>query len=239
MATKKKAAEKTKASAPKEESWLEYKALEDLPAWPRNPKLHDRDATKASLQRFGFTAPVLLDEATGKLVAGHGRVEALLELKEQGAEVPKRVRLRKDGAWMIPTIRGLSFGSEQEAEAYLLADNRLVEKGGWDDDMLKAILVDLQAAGTEELDTLAGLGWSEREVAALVRSHDDEHLNGPTPDERLNGYIEAGIKQIVLFFSTKDYDVYVDRFAAAQKRLGVKSHTDVVIALLDKFEQEE
>lgn len=224
-------------AAKKEESWLEYKALAELPPWPRNPKLHDRDATKESLRRFGFTAPVLLDEDTGRLVAGHGRIEALQELQEQGEDAPKRVRVRKDGAWMIPVVRGLTFENAQEAEAYLLADNRLVEKGGWDDAMLKAILEDLQQAGADDsTDKLLGLGWSEREVAALVRQGDDDRLVGPTPDEKLDRYINAAIRQVTLLFAARDYDAVVERLGRAQAQLGVTDHTSVVLKLLDLYE---
>ncbi len=212
---------------------IEYVSIDDLPPWPRNPKLHDRDSTKQSLQRFGFTAPVLLDEGTGRLVAGHGRVEALQELRAEGAPPPARIRA--DGErWLVPVVRGLHFASQPEAEASLLADNRLVEKGGWDDDMLKTMLEELQQASTEDVNVLAGLGWSDKEVASLVRLHDDERLGGPTPAEKLDGYLNAGIKQIILFFSAKDYDLVVARLNKLQQQLGVKSHTDVVTTLVEQ-----
>jgi hypothetical protein len=217
---------------------IEYVSIDELPPWPRNPKLHDRDSTKESLMRFGFTAPVLVDEGTGRLVAGHGRIEALQELRAEGAEAPARIRVDGD-SWLVPVVRGLHFASAQEAEAYLLADNRLVEKGGWDDNMLKTMLEDLQRASTEDADVLAGLGWSDKEVAALIRLHDDEHLSGPTPEERLDGYINAGIKQIILFFSAKDYDSVVGQLNRLQEVFGVKSHTEVVMELLSQYAEGE
>ena len=54
---------------------IEYVALADLKRHPRNPKDHDLGAISRSVNRFGFTAPVIIDERTGYLAAGHGRIE--------------------------------------------------------------------------------------------------------------------------------------------------------------------
>ena len=67
-----------------------------------------------SVERFGFDNLVLVDD-DDQIIAGHGRVEAakLLNMKT------------------VPTVR-LSHLSEAEKKAYILADNRLAEKAGWD-----------------------------------------------------------------------------------------------------------
>ena len=66
---------------------VEYLDLEGLVRAPRNPKQHDLGVLQASLDRFGFVAPIILDERTGRLVAGHGRLDALEKLKsEDGGE---------------------------------------------------------------------------------------------------------------------------------------------------------
>ena len=54
----------------------------DLKPWPGNPRTHcDKQLVKlkASIETFGFTAPVLVDEA-GVILSGHGRVAAATEL---------------------------------------------------------------------------------------------------------------------------------------------------------------
>lgn len=122
---------------------IEMVPLGDLVLADRNPKLHDVAALRASIERFGFVWPLLVDEATGKMVAGHGRLQALAEIRAAGGQVPTRVVARPDGEWEVPVLRGVAFRDAREAEAYLIADNRLVEVGGWDDSVLAAMLSDL------------------------------------------------------------------------------------------------
>lgn len=71
-----------------------------------------------SIKRFGFNNPVLVDDG-GTIIAGHGRVEAAKLL----------------GMDDVPTLR-LSHLSATEQRAYVLADNRLAEKAGWNRDVL-------------------------------------------------------------------------------------------------------
>jgi len=118
---------------------VEYVDFEDIIKWPRNPKDHDSPTIQRSITRFGFTSPIIVDEKSGKLVAGHGRIESLRMLRKNRRPCPKGIRESND-TWYVPVIRGVSFDSENEAEAYLLVDNRLVEIGGWQDDMLAEIL---------------------------------------------------------------------------------------------------
>lgn len=134
---------------------VEHVDVDEVARWPRNPKLHDEAGIDESLQRFGFTAPLLLDETTGRIVAGHGRLEALLRRRAAGKPPPARVRV-EGRRWLVPVLRGVSFASEAEAEAYLVADNRLTERGGWDQEALGEIVRDLQESGAG----LAGTGFA-------------------------------------------------------------------------------
>lgn len=158
---------------------IEYVPLSEVRGAPRNPKDHDQGAIHNSIVRFGFTSPLLLDERTGRLVAGHGRIEALRQMKASGQSAPERVEQR-NGEWYVPVVRGLRFRSDEDAEAYLLADNRLTELGGWDDFRLAEVLSDLAAA-----DALEGVGWDADEVDELLASlSDNGHNEGLTdPDE--------------------------------------------------------
>ena len=58
---------------------IEYVPLDQLKKAPRNPKAHSDDI-KTSIGRFGYVEPIVVDERTGCIVAGHGRREALLAL---------------------------------------------------------------------------------------------------------------------------------------------------------------
>ena len=143
---------------------IEYMPLSALQRWPRNPKAHDLGALHTSINRFGFVAPITMDERTGKLVAGHGRLDALQQMKASGQEPPARIEAR-GGEWYVPVVRGVEFASDSALEAYLVADNRLTELGGWEDEALAALLSDL-AAEDEEL--LAATGYDADDLDALL-----------------------------------------------------------------------
>ncbi len=152
------------ASAFSDEAHLEYVPLSEAKKADRNPKEHDLPGIRAALRRFGFVDPLVEDAATGKLVAGHGRCEALEQAKAAGEEPPTRIRVRDDGEWLVPVLRGIHFKSPAEAEAYLIASNQLPVGGGWNDEGLGAILADF----TKLEVPLDGLGFSESQVRRLV-----------------------------------------------------------------------
>lgn len=141
---------------------IEYMPLGELKPAKRNPKLHAVEDLDASIGRFGFTEPILMDERTGRLVAGHGRLEALKRAEKKGGEPPPGVATR-DNVWMVPVVRGWSSADDKEAEAYLLSSNRLVEVGGWDDEQLAEILQGIAEAGP-----LDGIGWTPAEVEKIL-----------------------------------------------------------------------
>src|SRR3990167_10530591 len=118
---------------------IEYRDLATLLRAPRNPKGHDLGAIQSSLVRFGFVAPIIVDDATGRLVAGHGRVDALQQRKASGQPPPARVKAEGD-RWLVPVVAGVSFGSPVEAESYLVADNQTTMLGAWGDAKLAELL---------------------------------------------------------------------------------------------------
>jgi ParB-like chromosome segregation protein Spo0J len=94
-----------------------YQPVDALTPYPSNARTHSKRQIQqiaASINKFGFTNPVLID-GNKTIVAGHGRVEAakLLGMDE------------------IPTIRLEGLTTDQ-IRAYIIADNRLAEKAGWD-----------------------------------------------------------------------------------------------------------
>lgn len=149
---------------------IEYMDLAELVRAPRNPKQHDLGAIHTSIARFGFVSPIILDERTGRLLAGHGRLDSLQAAKASGSKPPDRIEAQ-DGTWHIPVVRGIASKSDQEAEAYLVADNRTVELGGWDDAALASLLSDLAAQ-----DALAGTGFDGEDVDALLKRLGDDTL---------------------------------------------------------------
>ncbi len=100
---------------------IEYQPIAALVPRPNNPRTHSKkqiEQIARSLQHFGFTNPVLIDDRNG-IVAGHGRVAAA----------------RLIGLADIPTVR-LRDMNEADIRAYVIADNKLAENAGWDRTLL-------------------------------------------------------------------------------------------------------
>lgn len=98
--------------------------------YPGNAKLHPDTQVaeiEASIGQFGFVQPVLVD-ASGVLIAGHGRLQAA----------------QARGMAKIPVIR-LTHLSEAQTKALRLADNAIASHGGWNPDLLEAELAQLRA----------------------------------------------------------------------------------------------
>ena len=115
-----------------------------------------------SIRRFGFCNAVLVDDDLN-ILTGHGRVKAAELL----------------GLTSVPTVR-LSHLSDAEKRAYIIADNRLAEKAGWDRGLLVLELqglidigFDVELTGFEmpEIDLLLD---EALEVGGLSPAADDE-----------------------------------------------------------------
>ena len=105
------------------------KAVIDLIPYINNARTHSTEQITqiaASIKEFGFCNPVLIDGQNG-IIAGHGRVMAAQKL----------------GMESVPTIE-LSHLNDTQRKAYILADNRLAELSGWDDELLRLELGELQ-----------------------------------------------------------------------------------------------
>jgi DNA modification methylase len=134
----------------------------DLKPWPGNPRTHsDKQLAKlkTSIQRFGFIAPVLVDEE-GVVLAGNGRVKAAMALELP--TIPTRV------------IGGLS---DAKKRAYVIADNKIAQLAGWDATLLKDEL-ELLIAENFDIETT---GFSTAEIDILFDGA--EEPSGSDPDD--------------------------------------------------------
>jgi DNA modification methylase len=159
---------------------ITYEPLDDLArrSDPGNPKAHDLRALDASFDRFGYADPVAVNDTTNTLLAGHGRIEALLLLRARGEGPPAGIEVDGDGAWLMPVVHGIAL-TEEDARAYLVAANRLVELGGWDPERLSTLLGELASTGRG----LEGVGYSLAELDALLASLGREPRTEPDPDD--------------------------------------------------------
>ncbi len=141
----------------------------------QNPKNHDIGAIIVSIRRFGFVAPLIVNSATGRLLAGHGRTEALRAMWNEGEDPPVNIVQTKEGEWKVPTIE-VEIADESEALAYLVADNRLTELGGWDESILIDVMKDLAQCGE---DLFQATGWDEDDLSAALKN-----LEGGEPPKK-------------------------------------------------------
>lgn len=130
---------------------IEMWAVEDLTPYVKNARMHPPeqiDQIAASMERFGFTIPMLVAE-DGTIIAGHGRLMAAAQLGL--AEVP------------VMVARGWS---DEDRRLYTLADNRLAETSEWDPAMLQIEIDELRADyGVEDLSFI---GFTEADLAGIM-----------------------------------------------------------------------
>jgi hypothetical protein len=144
---------------------VEHWPLQRLRQYDRNSRTHTEDQidqVAASILEFGFTNPLLVDEE-GVLIAGHCRLAAATKLG-----LPK-----------APVIV-LSHLTAAQRRAYVIADNQLALRAGWDTTMLAAELDELQLDGFE----MQLLGFDAEELNGLLNGETVEDETEEDPDDR-------------------------------------------------------
>lgn len=133
----------------------------DLKPFGRKSRVHSEQQLSlimGSFTAFGLMNPLIIDEA-GKVLAGNGRCEAAKRL----------------GIAMLPAVR-VNYLSADEKRAYVIADNRIAEKAGWD---TAALAEEFEYLSTVEFDfELDTLGFSITEIDLLI----DGEVNADADD---------------------------------------------------------
>lgn len=103
--------------------------IDALIPYAKNARTHSKKQIKKiaeSILNFGFNDPIAIDKGNG-IIAGHGRLEAAKQL----------------GLSEVPTIQ-LGHLTAKKQKAYILAHNRIALDAGWDKDILKIELKELE-----------------------------------------------------------------------------------------------
>ena len=127
---------------------IEQVAVESLIPYARNSRTHSDEQVAqiaASIKEFGWTNPILIDGESG-IIAGHGRLLAA----------------RKLGMAEVPVIQ-LDGMTDTQKRAYIIADNKLALNAGWDDELLKLELGELDLEGFD----IELTGFTQEEIDAL------------------------------------------------------------------------
>lgn len=134
----------------------------------KNARTHSAsqlELIKKSIEEYGFTNPILIDEDFG-VVAGHGRLAAASALGIE--EVP------------VVVLKGLT---EAQKRAYVLADNKIALEAGWDDALLISELQDLKVDGFD----MSLTGFSFDEINDLLDIRPVEQEEEDSEEESMNG----------------------------------------------------
>lgn len=183
-----------------------YRKISELTKYERNSRTHsDAQVSQimGSIKEFGFTNPILID-TDGGIIAGHGRLLAAQRL----------------GMATVPTIT-LDGLSETQRRAYVIADNKLALNAGWDEEMLKLELQELDELGFD-IDLT---GFSAEEIGALDGVTDDYSEKNKEFDA---GDFEDQKYTIKLEFTEYDYSFVVDKI----KQLGKSPEAILYDALI-------
>jgi hypothetical protein len=145
---------------------VEYVPLASILPNPINPRTHSRQQIESlahSIEAFGFNAPILVD-GENRVVAGHARLEAarLLGLQE------------------VPVIR-LEHLTEAQAKAYMLADNKLTDRSGWDDAKVAIVLKGLSEMALEF--EIEATGFETAEIDLRIQSRDPSEVASDSADD--------------------------------------------------------
>lgn len=131
--------------ADKVERW----PIDRLIPYAKNARTHSDEQVAqiaASIREWGFTSAVLVDEQ-GSIIAGHGRTMAA----------------RKLGLTTVPVMVAAGW-TEAQKRAYVIADNKLALNAGWDDELLRLELGELDGMGFD----MELIGFDADELAALM-----------------------------------------------------------------------
>lgn len=159
-------------------------AVNKLIPYAKNSRTHsDQQVAQiaASIKEFGFRNPILVDGVG--VIAGHGRLLAAQKL----------------GLDKVPTI-DCSDMTESQKKAYIIADNKLALNAGWDNDLLKLEIGDLQEKNFN-IDILgfdiSELNFTEVDYSIL----DDEDVS-----KQLSDMANGVRKAIQIEFEPEHYD---------------------------------
>jgi hypothetical protein len=138
---------------------VEWVATSRVYLSPSNPRVNDKavEPVAASLRRFGWQQPIVA-RPTGEVIAGNTRLKAATKL----------------GQTTVPVV--WFDGTDLDATAYQIADNRTAEYAEWDDSALAKLLQDLRAE-----DALDGVGYTSSDIDELLRE-----IAAGTPAENVN-----------------------------------------------------
>lgn len=142
---------------------VEYVDINLIKPFEKNPRTHTKEQVQqivTSMMKFGWVNPILVDE-NYEIIAGHGRLLAGQELGYEKVPVLQLKHLTKD-----------------ERLALLIADNKIADNAGWDEELLQQAMEELNK-GNFDLETL---GFSNKELEKIRATFESEKQSAEIED---------------------------------------------------------
>lgn len=198
--------------------------VETLSTHPENPRRGDVERIAASLRRFGQTKPIVVQEGTGAIVAGNHTYRAALEVGWSHIAA-------------VPTTM-----DDDEARAYLIADNRTSDLGGYDDEALSVALNRLMDTGK-----LEGTGYTADEIddeiariAQIAQTEPEAFQGGLSESEEALAAREAAraaapiLREVVLMYDPETYARFGGFVKMLQKEWGTNGSIETVYRAVEE-----
>ena len=142
---------------------VEYVDINLIKPFSKNPRTHSKEQIQqivTSMMKFGWVNPILVDE-NYEIIAGHGRLLAGKELGYDKVPVAQLKHLSKD-----------------EKLALLIADNKIADNAGWDEELLQQAMEELHNGSFD----LEALGFSNKELEKIKASFESEKQSAEIED---------------------------------------------------------
>jgi hypothetical protein len=198
--------------------------IEDVRPWPGNPRQGDVGAMCLSLERFGQYRPAVVQASTGQIAAGNHMWIAARQL-----------------GWTHLAVLAKDM-DDTTARQLLLADNRVADRGTYDQDALAGILRDL--AERDELDPATGYDLDDLDdLLAQLDNSDPIDVPGRRPR---GGSDETGppppaassggevVREVTLLVPLDDLDTFNADVAVLTEAWGAARLTEVALRALSE-----
>lgn len=198
---------------------------------PGNPKDHDLDGIEASMKEHGFVDPPIIDSRTDLVLGGHGRLEVLQRLRDNGHAPPHGIEPDENRDWLVPVLVGYRSDDDEDARRMVVRLNRLTERGGWLPEKLAEfdvsdLLEELWDPG--ELDDLMAKLDGEVELPPMGADNDHADLPPARKGEPPLPREAQGMKEIVMLLQA-DYHREAVEHLARLKRVWREDVTGLVM----------
>jgi hypothetical protein len=186
---------------------------------PRNPNNHPEsqiEILSRVIEAQGWRSPIVVSKRSGFIVKGHGRLAAAILL----------------GAKSVP-VELQDYETEASEWADLIADNRIAELSVTNQDQLKKLMIELRDDNFN-LDLTGFTGddldsWLKNDLVVAGQEQ------GPTPQDKLEGYEQSTIRQIVLIMDTTEFEEIMSKLETIKQARDLDSNTIATMTAIREY----